>query len=135
MFRLKTLNLVSLLIKIHGIYTFLSIPEFITQISLSSWHFQSRDLFVHMSNHPKNTIILTSRTVPGSLARKASSKVPCLLIFLIFVRHLLKLLFEPHNVKRFWNFLCLVIVRISWIFPKKVLFNLSDPFSRKIIFF
>ena len=30
----------------------------------------SRDLFVHLSNHPKNTIILTSRTTPGSLARK-----------------------------------------------------------------
>merc|ERR1711970_1273133 len=30
----------------------------------------SRDLFVHLSNHPKNTVILTSRTAPGSLARK-----------------------------------------------------------------
>lgn len=30
----------------------------------------SRDLFVHMSNHPKNMIILTSRTPPGTLARK-----------------------------------------------------------------
>jgi cleavage and polyadenylation specificity factor subunit 2 len=30
----------------------------------------SRDLFVHMSNHPKNMIILTSRTPPGTLSRK-----------------------------------------------------------------
>lgn len=30
----------------------------------------SRELFVHMSNHPKNMIILTSRTAPGTLSRK-----------------------------------------------------------------